>query len=71
MGLYSRYLKDKMLRDWLDKNLKEKDFLINQSQQLDRIEKQTQPNYLRGIGENIAGNAIYSGLLYILKRLLR
>lgn len=66
----SDFLKYLLYKEMLEKDPGKKDLLLKQSLQLDRIEKQTKPNYLRGIGENVAGNAIYGGLLYILRRIL-
>lgn len=71
MSDYTSYMKYLMLKDMLEKDPQKKDLILKQSLQLDRIEKQTRPNFIRGVGENIAGNAIYGGLLYILRRLLR
>ncbi len=68
MNEYLKYLQYKKM---LEKDPVKKDLLLKQSLQLDRIEKQTKPNYLRGIGENLVGNAIYGGLLYIIRRILR
>lgn len=67
----NEYLKYLRYKEMLEKDPAKKDLLLKQSLQLDRIERQTKPNYLRGIGENLVGNAIYGGLLYILRRILR
>ncbi len=71
MSNYHSYLKYLMLKDMLERDPHRKDLLLRQSSQLDRIERQTRPNYIRGIGENLVGNAIYGGIIYILKRILR